>query len=74
MMKKLNSKLFDSLKLSENEAKNLVGGLAYTSKGSDTAASTTSYDIVFWTTDINGSNGHWDNENTGGGTKDQPQN
>lgn len=72
-MKKMNSKLFESLKLNENEAKNVNGGLAYTSKDTDTAASTTSYDIAFWTTDVAGKNGHWDTENTGGGEKDQPQ-
>ncbi|WP_325203052.1 hypothetical protein [Flavobacterium sp.] len=46
----MNSKLFESLKLNESEAKSVVGGLT-TSKGSDTAMTGGRYDVAFNTTD-----------------------
>ncbi|MVO07675.1 hypothetical protein GOQ30_00690 [Flavobacterium sp. TP390] len=70
-MKKLNSKLFESLQLNETEMQSCTGG-NYTSRGTDTALSSTQYDVVFQTTDEKGGNGVWDNQNTGAGTKDQP--
>lgn len=70
-MKKLNSKLFESLQLNETEMQSCLGG-NYTSAGLDTQQSGTQYDVVFQTTNENGGGGVWDHQNTGASTKDKP--
>lgn len=71
-MKSLNSKLFQSLKLSNDEAKACIGGM-YTSKDSDTSVTGGTYDYTFCTTDVNGENGSTDTVNTGSSTTDAPK-
>jgi len=66
-MKKLNSKLFESFKISDKEALKTMGGLK-TSTGSDTSMTGGRYDIAFETTDTKSI----DTVNTGTGTLDQP--
>jgi hypothetical protein len=71
-MKKLESKLFQSLKLSDKVAKNLIGGLVdYTSSSKDSNTSGGRHDIMFVTTDGNGGNESLDRADTGTGTTDQ---
>jgi len=70
-MSKLNSKLFESLKLNEKEAKNLMGG-AYTINTSDTNNSSGQYDVTFSTLDKGGKSTGFDTQNTGTTTKDKP--
>ncbi|MFD2602566.1 hypothetical protein [Flavobacterium suzhouense] len=69
---KINSKLFESLKLNDKEAKNLVGGGDYTLKADDTSVRGGQYDVVFDTLDKSGGSTGWDTENTGTNTKDKP--
>lgn len=69
-MKKLNSKMFQSLKLTNDEAKKCLGGM-YTSKDSDTSQSGY-YDVTFATTDANGGNQSVDAVFTGQSTEDAP--
>lgn len=73
-MKKLDSKLFKSIKLTDKEAQNCVGGLrsAYTTKASDTSSSSGNYDITFTTTNSDGSNPHVDAVFTGPTNTDAP--
>jgi|SRR5690554_3885719 len=72
-MKKLNSKLFESLKLSDKQAQNTLGGAPdYTSPGSDSALSSTQYDVLFNTYDESGTFQSIDSQSTGAGTKDKP--
>lgn len=52
-MKKLDSKLFESLKLTEKEAQNTIGG-AYTLTGQDTKFEDGSGDVTFETLSSNG--------------------
>ena len=71
-MKKLKSKLFESLKLSEKEAKNTIGG-RYTATGSDTTSSTSAnFDVTFSTTNADGSPKATDAVFTGSTDTDQP--
>jgi hypothetical protein len=66
-MEKLESKLFESFKISNKEALKTIGG-AKTSAGSDTSMTGGRYDIAFETTDTKSI----DTVNTGTGTLDQP--
>jgi hypothetical protein len=72
-MKNLKSKLFESLKLSDNNARNCFGG-AYTSSGSDTNMQGGSSDVAFNTLDASGKSLGWDTAKTSiaGDTKDKP--
>ncbi|MFD2602567.1 hypothetical protein [Flavobacterium suzhouense] len=72
-MEKLNSKLFESLKLTDKEAQNLTGG-SYTSSKTDTSTQTNQYDVIFKTVDKNGSNPVLDTDNTGSDSLDKPTN
>ncbi|MFD2602565.1 hypothetical protein [Flavobacterium suzhouense] len=61
---KLDSKLFEGLKLTDKDAKNLVGGGDYTLKANDTAVEGGQYDITFNTLDKNGGTSGSDSVNT----------
>lgn len=72
-MKNLSSKLFESLKLSDNKSRNCFGG-AYTSSGSDTNMQGGSSDVAFNTLGSDGKSLGWDTAKTSnaGDTKDKP--